>query len=488
MFMRYFHLVILATTAASALSQSAPESTDMARQLGDFDWAIQPEDGFPQIAFNSSNEDSEVIFKYNFTGIITDSKFFEVNLYKNDCITDGGASLSFVNSTTSDELDIDVDIKQETISTSPYYQSINDGQAAIIGFCLRVDYNRVIDGVTESVNFYETNVTINVDLTANFTLTEIIAERTAADNEAADAALNYPVEAYICLDDNSEVADPDPLFQGSVLQVCIKIDDTVVNDNIMVEDILTFVISQPTTETSNSVPINNAVANALTEKLCRESGICNVKTQLQSKFFTDTNPPDLRVDGVAILAFGKASLMPSSAPTDARRRLRVPIQGLLTGDDVKAFMAAQQQRQQDSNEAAIVSVAADSSQRRLDDGGDESEFGLQVGLQGINGDSSSQDSSNSGGSAIVVAVIVLIMLAAGCGLGFFFCTKRRTRKEEIDVNKHHQHHSSATSVGTYPSQGSAYTSSSSGQYANYPSQGSGYSSSSGHGTLDAHFD
>jgi hypothetical protein len=205
----------------------------------------------------------------------------------------------------------------------------------------------------------------------------------------------------------------------------------------------------------------------LTDKTCRESGICNVKNQLVTKFFVDTNPGDLRVDGVAVLAFGKASVMPSSAPTDARRRLRVPIKGLLTGDDVKAFMAAQEQRQQDSNEATSISVVADSSQRRLDEGGDESEFGLQVGLQGINGDSSSQDSSSSGGSPIVVAVIVLVILAAGCGFGFFFCTKRRARKEEIDVNKHHQHHSSAANFGTYPSQGSVYTSSSSGQYANY---------------------
>jgi hypothetical protein len=161
--------------------------------------------------------------------------------------------------------------------------------------------------------------------------------------------------------------------------------------------------------------------------------------------------------------------MPSSAPTDARRRLRVPIKGLLTGDDVKAFMAAQEQRQQDSNDATSISVVADSSQRRLDEGGDESEFGLQVGLQGINGDSSSQDSSSSGGSPIVVAVFILIMLAAGCGLGFFFFTRRGARKQEISVDKphhHHHHHSSASSVGTYPSQGSVYTSSS-GQYANY---------------------
>jgi hypothetical protein len=37
-------------------------------------------------------------------------------------------------------------------------------------------------GLIESINFYETDVTITVDLTANFTLTEVSADRTAAPN------------------------------------------------------------------------------------------------------------------------------------------------------------------------------------------------------------------------------------------------------------------------------------------------------------------
>jgi hypothetical protein len=196
----------------------------------------------------------------------------------------------------------------------------------------------------------------------------------------------------------------------------------------------------------------------LTDKVCRESGICNVKTQLLSKFFTDTNPTDLRVDGVAILAFGRASLMPSSAPTSstATRRLRAPIRGMLTGDDVKAFMAAQQNR--DDSRSSVVSVVADSSQRMLQDGAAQSEFGLEVGLQGIIGDGDSRgqdDSSGDGGSAIVTAVVVLVLLAFGCGAGLFFWT-RKGRKEDI-VN----HHNSNNSLGTSPSQASVSSPSSS---------------------------
>jgi hypothetical protein len=110
------------------------------------------------------------------------------------------------------------------------------------------------------------------------------------------------------LDDNKEVESPAALAQGSILQVCVKIDGDVVTENILVEDILTFVVSQPNGTATDSETITNAVPDPLTDKVCRESGVCNVKTQLLSKFFTDTNLADLRVDGVAILAFGRAEL------------------------------------------------------------------------------------------------------------------------------------------------------------------------------------
>jgi hypothetical protein len=88
--------------------------------------------------------------------------------------------------------------------------------------------------------------------------------------------------------------------------------------------------------------------------------------------------------------------MPSSAPTAAHigRRLRaVPIRGLITGDGVKAVMAAQQKNldnndDNDNNrDESGVSVLSVASQRMLQEGANQSDFGLQVRLQGINGES-----------------------------------------------------------------------------------------------------
>jgi len=249
------------------------------------------------------------------------------------------------------------------------------------------------------------------------------------------------------VNDNSEVASPAALTQGSFLQVCIKIDDTVVTESVLVEDILLFVVSQPDGTATDSRPIVNAQSDPLTDKVCREGGICNVKTQLPSKFFTDVNPADLRVDGIAILAFGNASLMPSSAPTaTVVRRLRAPIRGLITGDDVKAFMVAQRNMQDEASNAVAVAVP---NSGQILQAAAQSEFGLQVGLSGLFNNNDDGNAEGSGNAA-VVAVGVLVMLAATGGLFFFFFTKRRKQEEKKVINVVHP--STVGSASTFSGQ------------------------------------
>jgi hypothetical protein len=56
MFIRYLNLAIIAFTALSQSAAESANSIDMARQLtGDFDWDIQPEDGFPIIVLGDAN-------------------------------------------------------------------------------------------------------------------------------------------------------------------------------------------------------------------------------------------------------------------------------------------------------------------------------------------------------------------------------------------------------------------------------------------------
>jgi hypothetical protein len=138
--------------------------------------------------------DSEIVFMYNFTGTLDANKSLLPKLYLADCKTAGTpGALSIDNSIAGDELTLNVDVVQTLIDPSDYYTPAPDELSANI-FCVRVDYMYTPFGssASESVNFHETRVTISVDLTAGFKLTNINDERTDADEEGADAELDYP--------------------------------------------------------------------------------------------------------------------------------------------------------------------------------------------------------------------------------------------------------------------------------------------------------
>jgi hypothetical protein len=123
-------------------------------------------------------------------------------------------------------------------------------------------------------------------------------------------------------------------------------------------------------------------------------------------------------------------------------------------------MASQQNNNNNNN---AIDVVADSSVQRRLQVEPKSEFGLDVGLVGINGlpDPEIEDDAVEGpSSAVVGAVVVLILLACGCGAGFFFLSKRDRKEETKDIVNHHN---SNASVGTYPSQASVYSSNSNQQ-------------------------
>jgi hypothetical protein len=293
MLIRYLHVAMLAATAFSQSTPASANSNDMDRQLGDFTWDIVPEDGYPIIGFSNGTDQGEVVFKYNFTGTLSDQKYLDAKLYQNDCVSDADQSLAFINSTSGDELNVDVDIIQETIKQSVHYQDLN-GTAAIIGFCLRVDYNYVDnDGNTEIVMFYETNVTINVDLTSNFTLTGLVIDKRLASGDAVEAELDYGVEAYMC-DENGIEVEPEALGRGSALLFCVRTDANATTD-IMVADVLSMTISQPGGTATGTSAISAGASDPMTNKVC-ENGICSVKTQLSSKFFARVIPDTIATE------------------------------------------------------------------------------------------------------------------------------------------------------------------------------------------------
>jgi hypothetical protein len=289
------------------------------RQLADFNWDIEPREGFPQIAFNDSTEESEVVFMYDYTGTLTDRKNISLSLFKYDCVTPADSSLAFAaDYDTLGEISIDLDIIQDTIATSNVYNETNI-TTAVIQFCLRADYKFDSD----YVNFYETVVSINVDLSANFTLGTITIERGGADEAAS--TLDCDVEIYYCYPNGTEVIPAPSYRQGSALEVCIRVVEE--DKSCCIKDIAEMDIDQDQDGDgdwdAHTDPITGKIADPLSSKLCGPLGgeeVCFVKTQLPSKFFSVRNPKNLTLSGIAILKLcgtGVGSALTLNAPTSS---------------------------------------------------------------------------------------------------------------------------------------------------------------------------
>jgi hypothetical protein len=308
----------------------------------DFEWDIQPRDGFPTVAFNNFTTTQEIVFMYD-APLLYESKTFGVTVFDADCQTIGSNAITHSEDASVDrELVVLVDVDQGTISNSTYYKSVNLTNA-VIGLCLRVDY--FLSG--DSINFHETNLTINIDLTAGFNITSLEEVRIRALQDTVNTNIDYPVVAYHCNGSNDKLASRPNLTQGDALQLCVELDPTIVNENVFVTDILTVGLDQEKMDSNvtHKNIIDKAIPDFLTSKLCQD-GICNVKTQLESIWFSDPIPGDISTTGIAILAFGSIS-----GSGQGLRFLRAPIvfqksrhvddsdrdRKLQQGDDENAF-------------------------------------------------------------------------------------------------------------------------------------------------------
>ena len=371
-------------------------------QSGDFAWAVEPADGYPTVEFSDEAEDGEVAFKYVYEGELSDTKFLSYEILQYNCLDRGDGAVSVANDDLSNpgELVFDANIEQSIITNSIHYAEVNDTFAEI-KFCARVDYNYInLLGEGESINFHESKISIGIDRTAGFTISSIDVIRVNATEENTAAELDYPVVAYFC-DDLSVETGPEPFTQGGAMQVCVKMDEEVVTEDVYVQDILSFTVSQPLGPASPSVAIVNSISDRLTSKVCGVTGICNVKTQLQSKFFVDDIPNDLRVDGTAIIAFG--------SPNGERRQLKTYFRGTL------GHSSGQQQLES----------------RRLQ--GTQSPFDLNVTLYK---EEVVEGATNTTETTLMLGVLVSLVLSAFLCIVLWVCCGRTRRTTENVVVKY----------------------------------------------------
>jgi hypothetical protein len=409
-------------------SSSINNSDDsIMRRLADFEWDIVRKAGYPKFSFTNATED-EVTFKYSVSGTETPTygtiKYFQAAVYTEDCNTTANlpAILLEESLTDTDEYTIELDILQEFISDSDYYQEI-DPTNATINFCLRLDYIYDPGGGADPsiINFHETNVTLAVDLTAGFNLTEIAVDRDNAEEASAAISLEYPVKAYFC--DDASVQLPAPtLSQGAVMQFCVEISENVTTTGVYVTDVLSVDLDQSSVGEFNSQHadiITGTVADWLTRKICTD-GICNIKTQLTSKWFIATDPASMDIGGTALLAFGSA---------ERRRYLRVAFSGIGNDHDYQ-----QQRKLQDLTDAETFT---DPLEDLL------SEFGLTVDFEG----DSSEDDNRLG--VIIVCVAGSVGAIILCNIVSCCCCRKKVITKTTTTNIYDNNNAGVQSVPAF---------------------------------------
>merc|ERR1711971_653352 len=210
------------------------------------------------------------------------------------------------------QVPISVDPNTITGNTDVYTETDTDGAVgAIIVFCVRFGLNTPGDSPVE-VNFLESVVTLNVDLSAGFSIDDINV--TPKDQLINTATSTYTVEGYMCEPgSDTVVADASTaLNQGSLISVCIKPDADGIADGIKMRSVDSF---EWTRDAITQAAIESGVAagNLLTsydETACTGGDYCQFQTILFAAFYATEG--QVSGNGVASMQFGTRRLSKKS--------------------------------------------------------------------------------------------------------------------------------------------------------------------------------
>jgi hypothetical protein len=151
------------------------------------------------------------------------------------------------------------------------------------------------------------------NLTSIGNITEMLppVKQDGSRGEAAGSlSLGQPIDAFFCDASNNQVPDP-VISQGDTIRVCARLSQN--SSYFHLEDIYMIALTQPTTGVMTHYAVNNGNTSAFATKNC-ELGLCNILSQVPSRFFDQDSGP-VRIVGVALLNLG---------PND--RRLLAPIE------------------------------------------------------------------------------------------------------------------------------------------------------------------
>jgi hypothetical protein len=207
-------------------------------------------------------------------------------------------------------------ISPEDIRNSKAY--IPDGNDAHVDFCVRFGLfnNDPSDPDSLEINFVEQKITLYVDLTDGFSVSDTVVEAKAATQKTDTDA--FFVIAFLCTSTGNEITDPEPLSQGEVVRVCVEPTLQAYVTGLRMRRIDGFTWTRDDIPVSQEAVVGSAGAlNGLTDLYCEFGAVqCSFETLLNSLFFE--SPGITYGLGSATMQFGAGS---------GSRRRRRRIQG-----------------------------------------------------------------------------------------------------------------------------------------------------------------
>jgi len=232
--------------------------------------------------------------------------------------TEIDVSGAFTADGRTSELDVTVD--PQTLSSDPDLFTDNGDNSASIVFCIRYSLDAAGD---LEVNFLENLITMNIDLSAGFSVEAFSV--TPKDKIEQTATQTYNVDAKLCVgtgaDANAIKADPpvDTVYnQGSLITVCVYPDTDAEGDGIVMNSIDSYSWKRQDPDVNGVTPpeINqNAIvggaadpATGLTtfDSSCNGNAVCVFDTILFAQFYATEG--SVSGEGIATLQFARRRL------------------------------------------------------------------------------------------------------------------------------------------------------------------------------------
>ena len=206
--------------------------------------------------------------------------------------------------TLDQQATIPVSIDSEFISSNPAIYSEDTTLGAVtaqVVFCVRFGLHTLGDDM--EVNFLETVITLDIDLSDGFQIGSIDVE--PRDKLVRTAAQAYEVEGYVCTDEEVP-ADPALIRnQGAQIRVCVRPDQEARDDGIYMRriDSFSWQLTSPAEITQEAVVDGLPSSNSLTDLFCAPGElVCNFVSILFASFYA--TPGEVTGAGIASMQFG----------------------------------------------------------------------------------------------------------------------------------------------------------------------------------------